>query len=117
MLFIFIVAATTIYSCSKDDTGSNTNVDCTGTTPTYNNDIAAILNGSCATSGCHAGTFPADGLDLSSYTKAKNASLNGKVLQSMRHDAGVKAMPQNAAKLSDDKIKKVTCWINNGAPE
>ncbi|MBK8670408.1 MAG: hypothetical protein IPN89_13545 [Saprospiraceae bacterium] len=112
---VLFCCAFLIVSCSKDETTTN---DCTGVTPTYTNDIAAIYNASCATAGCHSGAFPADGLDLSSYAKAKSASLNNsKVLSSMKHASGVKAMPQGAAKLSDDKIKKVECWIKNGAPE
>lgn len=101
-------------SCSKDEV---TNVDCNGTNITYMGDIAPIINVSCAISGCHSANFPADGLDLSSYSKVKSASLNGKVLQSIKHLSGVKSMPQDAAKLSNDKITKVECWIQAGAPE
>lgn len=101
-------------SCSKDDTPSST---CTGATPTYTADIADILNASCAYAGCHGGSFPADGLDLSTYSKAKNASLNGKVLASIKQQGGAKAMPIGAPKLSDALISKIDCWIQNGAPE
>jgi hypothetical protein len=103
-----------VLSCSKDE---ETTADCSGITPTYNNDIAPIMNLSCATSGCHTAIFPADGLDLSTYSKVKSASLNGKVLQSIKHLSGVDAMPKGAAKLSTDKITKVECWIQAGAPE
>lgn len=101
-------------SCSKDE---ETKVDCSGTTPTYTGDIAPIINLTCAISGCHSAIFPADGLDLSNYIKVKSASINGKVLQSIKHLSGVEAMPQDAAKLSVDKITKVECWIQAGAPE
>ncbi len=114
-ILFLAISIISIVSCGKDD--EVTKEDCSGSTPTYNSDIASIFNASCATSGCHRGQFPADGLDLSSYATAKSASLNGKVLQSMKHESGVKAMPQNGAKLPASDIKKVECWIQNGAPE
>jgi len=101
-------------ACSKDE---ETQVDCLGVSATYTVDIAPIMNGSCAISGCHTGIFPADGLDLSNYLTVKNASINSKVLQSIKHLSGAKAMPQDASKLSNDKINKVECWIKAGAPE
>lgn len=116
-LLSFAVAAIMLLlvSCGKDD---NNTSDCTGVTPTYTADIAAIYNASCATTGCHAGSFPAEGIDLSSYTSAKSQSLNNDdVLKSIKHSSGVKAMPQGAPKLSDDKIKLIECWIKNGAPQ
>ena len=109
MLFVLIWI-----SCSKEDT---TAADCSGTAPTYAADIAPILNASCALSGCHTAAFPADGVDLSSYQKAKSASLNGKVLASMKHSSGAKAMPLGGARLPDGDIRKVECWIAAGAPE
>jgi hypothetical protein len=111
----FVVICLLILSCTKEDTTTTT--DCTGTIPTYSSDIAAIFNASCATAGCHSGSFPADGLDLSSFATAKNASLNGKVLASMKHSSGTVAMPLGGTKLADAVISKVECWINNGAPE
>ena len=101
-------------SCSKDDT---TGADCNGITPSYTADIAPILNASCALVGCHNAAFPSDGVDLSSYQKAKSASLNGKVLASMKHSSGAKSMPLGGAKLPDADIRKVECWIAAGAPE
>jgi len=108
------IAFVSIISCGKDD---ETKVDCTGVTPTYNNGVRAIMESSCATLGCHVGQFPSGGIDLSTYATAKSASLNGKVLQSIKHESGVDAMPQGAPKLSNELIKVVECWIQNGAPE
>lgn len=112
--FIFGIVMTIISSCSKDD---NNTVDCTGVTPSYTNDIAPIFNANCATSGCHSALFPASGINLSAYTAAKSASLNGKVLQSIKHESSVAAMPQGTSKLSADNIRLIECWIKNGAPE
>lgn len=115
ILSLTFVSFVLLLSCGKDDTSTT---DCNGITPTYTADIAPIYNASCATAGCHGGSFPAEGIDLSNYSKAKSESLNNDdVLKSIKHASGVKAMPQGAAKLSDDKIKLIECWIKNGAPQ
>jgi hypothetical protein len=113
--FLFFgIFFTVISSCSKDDHNA---VDCAGVTPGYTNDIAPILNANCATSGCHSALFPASGINLSAYTPAKSASINGKLLQSIKHESGVAAMPQGASKLPEASIRLIECWIKNGAPE
>jgi hypothetical protein len=33
----------------------------------------------------------------------------------MLHNSGAKAMPENADQLSDDLLKKMYCWVNQGA--
>ena len=115
LVSISMIGFLILLSCSKDDTST---ADCTGVTPTYTADIAPIYNASCANVGCHSGSFPAEGIDLSTYSAAKNESLNNDdVLKSIKHASGVKAMPQGAAKLSDDKIKLIECWIKIGAPQ
>jgi hypothetical protein len=113
-IVILAIAFVTIMSCGKDE---ETKVDCAGVTPTYTNGVKAILDASCATVGCHVGQFAANNMDLSTYETAKSVSLNGKVLQSIKHESGAKAMPQDGTKLSNDVIKIVECWIQNGAPK
>lgn len=81
------IAFISIVSCGKDDDDT---LDCSGISPTYNADIKTIFNASCATVGCYIGPFPANNMDLSTYIGAKSASLNGKVLQSIKHKAGSK---------------------------
>ncbi|MCE2789064.1 MAG: hypothetical protein LW630_04020 [Saprospiraceae bacterium] len=113
-LALFFLSTLLFLSCAKDE---SPNSNCSGATPTYTGEIADIFNASCAYAGCHGGSFPADGLDLSTYAKAKATSLNGKVLVSVKQQGGAKAMPLGAPKLSDAIITKIDCWIQNGAPE
>lgn len=101
-------------ACKKDTSGV---FDCTGVTPTYTADIKSILDANCAQSGCHSASYPAAGINLSTYAAAKEESLNGKVLASIQHSSGVRPMPEDASKLNDATIKQVYCWIENGAPQ
>lgn len=98
-------------SCDKFQQG----YDCTGNIPTYNNDIKAIYDANCATSGCHNSQYHSSGIDLSTYVGAVSAN-NDAVLGSVEHDAGYSAMPQNGTKLTDTQIKKIYCWMQNNKP-
>ncbi|MBK9151306.1 MAG: hypothetical protein IPM26_10040 [Saprospiraceae bacterium] len=110
LIFILFI----LTSCSKNESST---VDCSGVNPTYTADIAAIMNSSCALSGCHSAIFPASGVNLSNYSNTKAASQNSKFLKSIKHESGAKPMPQGSAKLSDASIRLIECWIKNGAPE
>lgn len=102
-----------IQACTKDTT--TTSYSCTGVTPTYTNDIKAIYDASCASSGCH-GANGAAGIQLNTYTNCKMAN-DARILGCIEHAAGYNAMPQGSAKLSDTQIQKVYCWIQNGKPQ
>ncbi|MBK9103921.1 MAG: hypothetical protein IPL92_04985 [Saprospiraceae bacterium] len=107
----FIIA---VASCGKDPIST---VDCAGVTPTYNLDIKFILNASCATSGCHDAASQQNNINLSAYGPASSESHNDRFLGSIQHKRGYKQMPQDAAKLSQEKIDLLTCWVQNGSPE
>lgn len=101
-------------SCGND---SITMFDCTGISPTYSVDIKPILNTSCALSGCHDAFTPNAGYDFSSYNSSSSSSQSGRFLGAIQHKKGYLAMPNGQPKLSEDKIKLLTCWVENGSPE
>lgn len=111
-----VIGLAMILSCTSDDSGSTT-LDCTTNKPTYTNNIAAIMNTSCATTGCHNAATKAAGYDLSTYNATKSASANSKFLKSIKHESGADKMPQGGSKLSDATINQIECWINNGTPQ
>ncbi|MEP6646872.1 MAG: hypothetical protein ABJC12_07270 [Saprospiraceae bacterium] len=91
--------------------------DCSVITPTYNLNIKPILDTSCAKSGCHDAQTNQSGFDLSSYSKAKSLSQQKAFLGSIQQKSSYPAMPNDGVKLSDDKIKLLSCWVQNGSPE
>ena len=107
-------ATLTLSMCQKESTIT---YDCTGLTPTYNNDIKAIMNASCALSGCHDASSREAGINLSSYAVVKAESANDRFLGSIEHQASYRAMPEGESKLPQASIQKIYCWIQNGAPE
>jgi len=114
-LLLLVVCLTFFFAaCSKDP---DTNIDCTGLTPTYNADIKPILDASCAISGCHDAITQQNGYDFSNYESAKAGSQGGRFLGAIQHKSDFVAMPYNLPKLSDDKIQQLTCWVETGSPE
>ncbi|MFM7140611.1 MAG: hypothetical protein ACKO2K_01660 [Alphaproteobacteria bacterium] len=106
-----------------------------GTRVTFKANIEPVLDAQCATTGCHAGTSPAQGLDLSSG-KAYDAIFRKPSSQDADHllvepfdpeashlfgkitgaETGAR-MPLGGAPLSDEVIGAFRQWILEGAAE
>ena len=115
--FLFLGAfaiVLTLIQCTKDSVDV---VTCTGTTPIYTADIKAIMDASCATSGCHSAAKKESGYDLSSYAGTVSAAGKTAFLGSIQHKSGYDAMPKSASKLSDAVLSKIACWVQNGTPQ
>ncbi len=87
---------------------------CDTATVTYNVSIIPILSANCT--GCHGGSVPAGGMDLSIYSVVKAQVDNGRLWGSVSHTAGYKPMPKNSDKLNDCNLNKIKLWILAGAP-
>jgi len=101
-------------SCGKEDVDTE---DCAGTAPTYTSDIKPILDASCAKSGCHDPITKQNGYDFSTYATAEPISQMDVFLGAVQHKDGYAPMPHDGPKLSSDKIKQLTCWVQNGSPQ
>ena len=117
-----VLALGTITSCKEQEeptttTTSTTAGDCDGITPTYTLDVKPIMDVSCAISGCHNSTDRKEGLDYSTYALVKSLATDDAFVGSMNHTRGFKKMPEDRDKLSDEQLKALSCWIQNGMPE
>lgn len=87
---------------------------------TYTDDVAPITNNNCAVSGCHtnSNSSPPRGLTLDTYNDVKQAVNNRPLLCAIKHgsDCSVE-MPFGQPKLSQDTIRTIECWIENGMPQ
>ncbi|MBK8052910.1 MAG: hypothetical protein IPK35_06430 [Saprospiraceae bacterium] len=114
--FSIVVILTTFITCTKDST-TESNASCSTVVSTYTNNVATIMNASCASAGCHSASTKAAGYDLSSYNGTKSGAANSKFLKSIKHESGADKMPQGGSKLPDASIKLIECWIANGTPQ
>lgn len=73
--------------------------------PSFATDISPIIKSYCATSGCHNGSRSPN---LSSYSNisANASSIVGAINSNM----------PPGQRLTSTQIAKITCWVNNGAP-
>ena len=81
---------------------------------TYSLSIKTLVQNKCQ--GCHSGTVPQGGIDLSTYAGLKARVDDGRLWGAINHAAGFSPMPKNGTKLSDCEISQVRKWIENGAP-
>jgi len=81
----------------------------------FSADIKPILATNCT--GCHGGTAPSGGINLTVYDVVKQVGLNGRLVGAITHAPGFQPMPRNANKLSDCKITQIQKWIDAGAQD
>lgn len=113
-LLTIILAGLFIVACGGDDDPMMNTCETEGLT--YTNDIAAIVNSSCATSvACHGAStayFPMD-----NYASLTEHPDFGRLSGSINHSANFSPMPKGGNKLDDCTIDKIDQWINDGSPE
>jgi mono/diheme cytochrome c family protein len=80
---------------------------------TYAGAVAPLMNTYCK--GCHNPASLGGGVDLSTYAAVKSSAA-GKLLGSIKHAAGISAMPKGSNPLSDCQIRQVEKWIQAGTP-
>lgn len=76
-------------------------------------DIQPIFDKNCK--GCHNSQSAPLGVMLDSYAGIKAAADGGRLLGTIRHEAGFANMPQGGNKLSDCNIRQIEKWIDAGA--
>ena len=102
--------------CSKDNAQDLfQNEECDTNQVTYSGAILPIIQSKCAVSGCHV-NGSSSGHDFTTYDGLLAVVQDGKLLPAINH-TGPAPMPQNAPKLDDCTIAKITAWVNDGAPD
>lgn len=113
--FILVVG-----SCAKDKAAQPPSVDCSTIDKalnTYNLKVKTIMDDNCASAGCHDAIFASAGVNLATYDGSKAAFQAGKVLCTVKQEAGCLPMPQGGAKLADSLITYLQCWSENNYPQ
>jgi hypothetical protein len=80
---------------------------------TYAADIAPMMQQHCNV--CHSITAPQANVVTSQYASLRAIVIDGRLLGSVKHEAGFVAMPFGLPKLDDCLILRLESWINAGA--
>lgn len=118
-LFSFISLALCLlpscyYDVEQELYGTSSSSNCDSIKGVYNLEIKPLIENQCQS--CHNNGFMQGGINLEGYENTKSVTLNGKLLQSIKHETGISPMPQGAPKLNNCDILKVSMWKNQGAP-
>ena len=87
---------------------------CDTTNVTYSGTIAPWLQFKC--NGCHSGSAPQGGLDLTTWAAASTVALDGRMPGAIQHQSPYVSMPPAGGMLPQCDIDKVLIWIQDGAP-
>lgn len=110
-LFSFLFGAT-LNGCYYDNEAylyANENA-CDNSVITYTGRIKAICDANCATSGCHAGASPSDGLNLEGYDNVVAGTQNTSIICSIQGQSGCSSMPKNSPLMSQCDIDAWLAW-------
>ena len=123
MAFFMLLSFLVIQSCDKNTTPDDgTPEACATLDIAYNDEVKAIINNSCAYSGCHDGATAGIG-DFRTYAGMKSRLDNGTIKdRAVSKDVTDPLhMPPSYAtgptELSPTELDMVHCWILDGYPE
>ncbi len=113
---LLICATVVVWSCTKE--ADEPTEDCVTENITYTDGASAILNASCAFSGCHS-TGSATTFAMDTYDSAALAVTFGGIVGAINHEDGFIPMPYplGSDKIDQCDIDKLTAWVDAGAPE
>ncbi len=125
---LIIVTFLSVLFISCDDTLTVANVDekpMPQKDISFSQDIYPIFQVKCAFTGCHAGSNPADGLDLSTWANVTanpyivfpRYSENSVLVWVIEGRAGVSPMPPvgYAKPVTSEQLRGIKTWIDEGA--
>ncbi len=92
---------------------SSNNNNCNTSNVTLSNAVKPILDTYCK--GCHSGTRPSGGINLTTYTGIRATALDGSLLGTIRHDNGYAPMPPSGTRLTTCQVSIISQWIAQGA--
>lgn len=114
---LILCIGTFIVSCGDDemDDPGPSGIDCTGSDPSYINDIKPIVDATCALAGCHEANF-ING-DFTTYDGLKAKATSGKLIERAVEDKDMPPANSNGPlELTEEQIKLINCWVEDGAP-
>lgn len=94
-------------ACPTDSSGCDT------TAVSYTGFIAPTIQNYCL--GCHSGSNPSGGIDLSTYTGVQTVATNGQLVGGITGTTPYTLMPQTGSPLDACTIAKIRAWVTQGA--
>lgn len=112
---IFLVGLTaSLFSCTKETLEEDDKNDLPDIPDSvfYSSDVKTIIDNNCV--GCHAGSSPSAGVDLSNYTNVKFQTEQGNLISRMNNTNN--PMPPSGVVPAVD-LQKIDKWLSDGLKE
>ena len=119
---LFVAITIAVAGCTTDALPEPVEMPCTDLQPTYETEIQAIIEQTCAYDGCHLGTAPGVYVDYAGLSRDLNSGSFRQRVVEQRTDAN-RGMPPNYAPegrpvdLTDRQLEMIVCWLEAGHPE
>ncbi len=114
LLLMLALLFTSCYRDNKEEIYKNFDqAGCDTTDTKFSTTVQPIFIDNCALSGCHVGSSPQSGLDLSTYTDIETIASDGRLEKRITNNPGP-IMPPSGA-LPQCEINKILKWVSNGA--
>jgi uncharacterized membrane protein len=84
----------------------------TTTAVSFTTFVKPIIENRCQ--GCHGGTIPSGGINLTTYAQIKASALTPAFMGSMRKAVGYSFMPKGGLSLTACELNKMEAWIKRG---
>ena len=111
----FILVILSLAACRYDVEDTLYGSNCPDAIEAYEGSVRPLLEAHCT--GCHSGAFPESGLDLTTYASARQATLEGSLLDVLvLPESNSLSMPPNGA-LDSCQIVLLQNWAALDAPE
>ncbi len=115
-IFLIIFTLQSCYYDKEEILYPVINNECDTISVNYSITVADIISQNCLS--CHSNASASTsggGIPLEDYSDVKANADNGKLLGSIKHEAGYSQMPKDGSKLNDCNISKIEIWINSEA--
>ena len=99
-------------SCYYDNEATLYPGNCVTDLVTYQGYVKPFIDINCT---CHVKGSKNGNVSLDGYLDCKASVTSGKLIMTIRHDAGVSAMPPSSSKTGTCEINKLESWITAGA--
>jgi hypothetical protein len=109
---IWVISLTIHFGCAYDNAEDlYGKPDCGPESVSFSNNIAPLISGNCAISGCHV-----DGLQLPTLENYQQISQNA---QAIKTKTGNGTMPPagSGKSLTLEEINQIACWVESGAQD
>ena len=111
----FILTLLSLAACRYDVEEALYGANCPDVIEAYEGSVQSLLEAHCTS--CHGGALPESGLDLTTYASARQATLEGSLLDVLvLPESNSLSMPPNGA-LDSCEIVLLQNWAALGAPE